>query len=196
MTNALRKAYAALGLEPDASAGMLREQYLLLVKRWHPDRHSTDPVNQANATERMREINEAYQLIVEVQGAEGAAAASADPPSPEPELRSNAGWDSSRNKQVIDSILRNRRPGFSFRLSTGRTFSLAVSALYVLWTVSLGEPGALAIVVGLLLLPLACIWLLVALLQEGSLMRPQALPWPLQGGAFSFSLCFLPSSGC
>jgi hypothetical protein len=44
MTDALRRAFAVLGLEPDASSGMLREQYLLLAKRWHPDRHGADPV--------------------------------------------------------------------------------------------------------------------------------------------------------
>jgi hypothetical protein len=34
-----------------------------LVKRWHPDRYAADPQGQAEAAQRMREINAAFALV-------------------------------------------------------------------------------------------------------------------------------------
>lgn len=59
----LRRAYALLDLAPGASFERVRQQYKALVKRWHPDRYAGDPVNQAEAASRMRQINGAYETL-------------------------------------------------------------------------------------------------------------------------------------
>ena len=65
MTDPIRRAYAVLGLEPGASERQVRKSYRALVKKWHPDRHASDPQGQAEAAQRMREINKAYDTILE-----------------------------------------------------------------------------------------------------------------------------------
>ena len=56
----LAHAYATIGLRPGSSARELKQQYKRLVKKWHPDRWANDPVNQADAAQKMRAINAAY----------------------------------------------------------------------------------------------------------------------------------------
>jgi hypothetical protein len=65
VTDPIRRAYAVLGLEPGASERQVRKSYRVLVKKWHPDRHASDPQGQAEAAQRMREINKAYDTILE-----------------------------------------------------------------------------------------------------------------------------------
>ena len=62
-TYKLRRAYAVLGLKPGTPVGQVRRRYKALVKRWHPDRYATDPAGQAEAENRMREINVAYRRL-------------------------------------------------------------------------------------------------------------------------------------
>ena len=64
MTDPIRRAYAVLGLEPGAPERQVRKSYRALVKKWHPDRHAKDPQGQADAAQRMREINKAYDTIL------------------------------------------------------------------------------------------------------------------------------------
>jgi preprotein translocase subunit Sec63 len=59
----LTRAYATLELPPDASPREAVRQYKRLVKRWHPDRYATDPQRQAEASQRMREINAAFEVV-------------------------------------------------------------------------------------------------------------------------------------
>jgi curved DNA-binding protein CbpA len=59
----LRRAYATLGLTPAASPSQVRRAYRQLVKQWHPDRFARDPAGEAEATQRMRAINAAYDTI-------------------------------------------------------------------------------------------------------------------------------------
>jgi DnaJ-class molecular chaperone len=59
----LAHAYATLGLPPWCSKRETSRQYKKLVKRWHPDQYANDPQGQAEAAQRMREINRAYGLI-------------------------------------------------------------------------------------------------------------------------------------
>lgn len=59
----VRRAYAVLELTPPVGADTLRRQYRRLARRWHPDRHAYDPVAQADATDRMRRINDAFRLV-------------------------------------------------------------------------------------------------------------------------------------
>ena len=64
-TYKFRRAYAVLGLKPGTPLGQVRRRYKALVKRWHPDRYATDPVGQAEAESRMREINVAFRRLTE-----------------------------------------------------------------------------------------------------------------------------------
>lgn len=59
----LARAYAALGVAPGSSLQEVRKRYKALVRKWHPDRHATDPQGQAEATLRMRAINDAFRTV-------------------------------------------------------------------------------------------------------------------------------------
>jgi hypothetical protein len=76
------RAYATLGLPPDAALEEVRRQYKALVRRWHPDRFTSDPRNQAHAAEQMRAINAAYHAIQSLRAPE--VPVEAPPPAPEP----------------------------------------------------------------------------------------------------------------
>lgn len=65
----LRHAYAALDLSPPVTEARLKRRYKALVRRWHPDRYQSDPIGQAEATERLRNINLAYELVSALLGA-------------------------------------------------------------------------------------------------------------------------------
>src|SRR5690349_1827679 len=56
-------AYATIGLRPGAASQELKQRYKQLVKTWHPDRWANDPVNQAEAAQKMRAINAAYATL-------------------------------------------------------------------------------------------------------------------------------------
>ena len=51
--------YKALGVASDASAEEIKEAYLKLAFRYHPDRNP----GSREATEKMQEINEAYRVL-------------------------------------------------------------------------------------------------------------------------------------
>jgi hypothetical protein len=59
----LRRAYATLGLAPGAAPAQVRKAYKGLVRQWHPDRFQADPAGQAEAAQRMRAINGAYETV-------------------------------------------------------------------------------------------------------------------------------------
>jgi hypothetical protein len=63
MRDDLSHDYATLGLTPSASPVEVRKAYKKLVRQWHPDRFARDPAGQAEATQRMRAINTAYETI-------------------------------------------------------------------------------------------------------------------------------------
>ncbi len=54
--------YAILGVARSASAAEIRAAYRALVERYHPDRHQGNPLEDL-ASERMAEINQAYELL-------------------------------------------------------------------------------------------------------------------------------------
>lgn len=56
-----RDYYATLGVAPDAGEDDIRHAYRKLALRWHPDRNSGD----ADATERFKEISEAYAVLID-----------------------------------------------------------------------------------------------------------------------------------
>jgi curved DNA-binding protein CbpA len=54
--------YAVLGIDRFASPAAIRAAYRALVARYHPDRHQGNPLEDL-ASERMAEINQAYELL-------------------------------------------------------------------------------------------------------------------------------------
>jgi hypothetical protein len=56
--------YEVLGVDPDASHDELKRAYLELALRYHPDRQSgADAAALERSTWRMREVNEAWQVL-------------------------------------------------------------------------------------------------------------------------------------
>ena len=60
----LEADFQVLGLEPGAKPSEVRQAYRTLVKKWHPDRHHSEPYEaRAFAEKKFREIDEAYRRI-------------------------------------------------------------------------------------------------------------------------------------
>ena len=59
----LSKAYDLLGVKPGVSNRELKAAHRDLAKVWHPDRFLHDPRLQEKAQEKLKEINEAYELL-------------------------------------------------------------------------------------------------------------------------------------
>jgi DnaJ-domain-containing protein 1 len=63
-TDPLRDAYRLLGIEPTATIAEIRSAYLTAARRWHPDTLGDIPEELSElATERMADINSAYELL-------------------------------------------------------------------------------------------------------------------------------------
>ena len=60
----LSKAYDLLGVKPGVSNRDLKAAHRDLAKVWHPDRFLHDPRLQEKAQEKLKEINEAYDLLI------------------------------------------------------------------------------------------------------------------------------------
>jgi hypothetical protein len=60
----LSKAYELLGVKPGVSNRELKAAHRDLAKVWHPDRFVHDPRLQEKAQEKLKEINEAYELLI------------------------------------------------------------------------------------------------------------------------------------
>ena len=63
MITDLSKAYELLGVKPGVSSSELKAAHRDLAKVWHPDRFVHDPRLQEKAQEKLKEINEAYDLL-------------------------------------------------------------------------------------------------------------------------------------
>jgi curved DNA-binding protein CbpA len=59
----IKKAYLTLNIPFTAPAPLIKKAYLALVKKWHPDRLPQGSLEHVKATERMKEINNAYALV-------------------------------------------------------------------------------------------------------------------------------------
>jgi hypothetical protein len=73
----LSKAYELLGVKPGVSSTELKAAHRDLAKVWHPDRFVHDPRLQEKAQEKLKEINEAYELLIS-----GKTPRAAPPPPP------------------------------------------------------------------------------------------------------------------
>ncbi len=54
--------YKVLGVSEDATQEEIRAAYLALVKKYHPDKFTDNPLKEL-ANEKLKEINEAYELL-------------------------------------------------------------------------------------------------------------------------------------
>ncbi len=70
------KCFQILGLLSGASKEQIKQAHLDLVKVWHPDRFAHDPRLQAHAQEKLKEINEAYDVLTSPQVHAGPSAQS------------------------------------------------------------------------------------------------------------------------
>jgi hypothetical protein len=56
-------AYRVLGLQPTAAFTEVKKAYKTLVKKWHPDLFVNQPQMQKQVQEKMRLVNEAYNIL-------------------------------------------------------------------------------------------------------------------------------------
>ena len=59
----IRNAYKVLGVTVNAHNSEIGKSYKSLLLKHHPDRFATDPTKMSEATERTKQINNAFQLI-------------------------------------------------------------------------------------------------------------------------------------
>jgi molecular chaperone DnaJ len=59
----MRNPYEVLGIKEGASKDEIKAAYRALVKKYHPDRHQNNPLGDL-AGEKMQEINEAYEFLM------------------------------------------------------------------------------------------------------------------------------------
>ena len=58
--------YKVLGVSENASQEEIRTAYLELVKKYHPDKYTDNPLKEL-AGEKLKEINQAYELLTKKQ---------------------------------------------------------------------------------------------------------------------------------
>jgi len=63
----MRNPYEVLGLKEGASVDEIKKAYRDLVKKYHPDRYRDNPLSDL-AEEKLREINEAYDVLIKNAG--------------------------------------------------------------------------------------------------------------------------------
>ena len=84
----LSKAYELLGVKPGVSIRELKAAHRDLAKVWHPDRFLHDPRLQEKAQEKLKEINEAYELI---------SSGKVPRPTPPPRAEQSVNYTASRD---------------------------------------------------------------------------------------------------
>jgi DnaJ domain len=116
----LLRAYAVLNLSPPVDHDVLKRQYRILTKQWHPDLYAADPIGQAEATQRMREINDAYRVVAASAQTEGLRSAPREP-------------GSRLSRETIDRIVAsiNRSSAWRPQMTPNRWMSLSAIVIYV-----------------------------------------------------------------
>ncbi|MTJ13736.1 dynamin family protein [Anabaena sp. UHCC 0187] len=64
----IARAYIVLGLQPTAAFKEVKQAYKTLVKKWHPDLFVNQPQMQKQVQEKMRLVNEAYNILNDHHG--------------------------------------------------------------------------------------------------------------------------------
>lgn len=86
----MRDPYSVLGVNKNATDEEIKNAYRELARKYHPDNYSDNPLSDL-ADEKMKEINEAYDEIMEMRkngGAKKNNSYSSNPSSAFPEVRS------------------------------------------------------------------------------------------------------------
>jgi len=86
------KAYELLGVKPGVSSRELKAAHRDLAKVWHPDRFLHDPRLCEKAQEKLKEINEAYELLSSGKTPRPTPAAQTAPRDPRPQRSSSWKW--------------------------------------------------------------------------------------------------------
>jgi len=60
----MKNPYEVLGIKQDAGKDEIKEAYRALVKKYHPDQYVNHPLSNL-AQEKMKEINEAYETLMD-----------------------------------------------------------------------------------------------------------------------------------
>jgi DnaJ-domain-containing protein 1 len=61
--NAVRRAYAALEVQPGSDFETIRKSYRRLMRKYHPDLHRGSPEAQRAATDLAQRLTESYKLL-------------------------------------------------------------------------------------------------------------------------------------
>ncbi|MCD6265615.1 MAG: J domain-containing protein [Deltaproteobacteria bacterium] len=59
----IRRCLDILELKPDATLNEAKQAYKDMVNIWHPDRFSNNPRLKQKAEDRLKEVNEAYEMV-------------------------------------------------------------------------------------------------------------------------------------
>jgi DnaJ-like protein len=86
------KAYELLGVKPGVSARELKAAHRDLAKVWHPDRFLHDSRLHDKAQEKLKEINEAYELLSSGKTPRPTPVAHTEPSRPRPPRNGNWKW--------------------------------------------------------------------------------------------------------
>lgn len=74
----MKNPYEVLGVSPSASDSEIKDAYRALARKYHPDNYSPDNPLASLAEEKMKEINDAYDAIMQERARSGGY----DPSSP------------------------------------------------------------------------------------------------------------------
>jgi DnaJ-domain-containing protein 1 len=61
--NAVRRAYAALEVPPGSSFETVRHAYRTMMRKYHPDLHTSTPEKQKAANELAQKLTDSYKLL-------------------------------------------------------------------------------------------------------------------------------------
>jgi curved DNA-binding protein CbpA len=133
----LDQYYEILGLKRGATAGEIKQSYLDLAKVWHPDRFAHDPKLQEKAQEKLKEINNAYDIL-----SSATDRSQSDPP--QSKARSKA-RPASAAERVADSKTEQAQSGGKTAGPVGANFIKSLGGFH--WgKLSLAAIGVLAII--------------------------------------------------
>lgn len=96
--------YKVLGVSPDATDSEIKKAYRALVKQYHPDNYTDNPLADL-AAEKMKEINEAYAEIQQLRsgGSSGSSYGSSGSSSSSGSYGSSSGGNYAHVRQLINN---------------------------------------------------------------------------------------------